>query len=97
MKGLIKALSIAKILFEEEGYHIRYLEQIETIIKEAVMKKIGSLWKKHSKKAGDYFTGTLDLGAMGKVNIGLFKNEKKDPDSNEPDCNLVLFEETDNS
>jgi hypothetical protein len=29
----LRALEIAKILFEEEGYHVRYLEQIETHLK----------------------------------------------------------------
>lgn len=30
----LKALEIAKILFEEEGYHILYLIEIEKLIKE---------------------------------------------------------------
>ena len=28
----LRALSIAKILFEEEGYHTRYLDEIEHVI-----------------------------------------------------------------
>ena len=30
----LKALEIARILFEDEGYHTRYLEQIEDHIRE---------------------------------------------------------------
>lgn len=30
----LKALGIAKILFEEEGYHTRYLESIEQLLME---------------------------------------------------------------
>lgn len=30
----LKALEIAKILFEEEGYHTRYLQAIEELIEE---------------------------------------------------------------
>lgn len=30
----LKAIEIAKILFEEEGYHILYLLEIEELIKE---------------------------------------------------------------
>ena len=33
LKRWLKALEIAKILFEEEWYHTRYLEEIEQFIK----------------------------------------------------------------
>jgi hypothetical protein len=55
-------------------------------------RKIGVLWKKNNGK-GDYFTGMLDAGMLGKFNIGVFQNDKKDPDGKEPDANIVLFEE----
>jgi nucleoside 2-deoxyribosyltransferase len=32
-KRWLKALEIAKVLFEDEGYHIQYLEEIESHIK----------------------------------------------------------------
>ena len=32
-KRWLRALAIAKILFEDEGYHTVYLEEIETFIK----------------------------------------------------------------
>lgn len=32
----LKAIEIAKILFEEEGYHILYLEEIEKLIEEKI-------------------------------------------------------------
>jgi len=34
LRRWLKALEIAKILFEEEWYHTRYLEEIEKFIKE---------------------------------------------------------------
>jgi len=34
MNNWLRALSIAKILMEEEGYHTLYLEELETYIKE---------------------------------------------------------------
>lgn len=30
----LRAVKIAKILFEDQGYHIIYLEEIETILRE---------------------------------------------------------------
>jgi hypothetical protein len=33
VKRWLRAIDIAKCLFEEEGYHIRYLEEIENLIK----------------------------------------------------------------
>jgi len=33
MKNWLRALEIAKILFEDEGYHTLYLEEIEEFIK----------------------------------------------------------------
>lgn len=33
----LKAIKIAKILFEEEGYHVRYLQEIEGLIKEKMV------------------------------------------------------------
>jgi hypothetical protein len=34
VKNWLKALAIAKVLFEEEGYHTRFLEQIEAFLRE---------------------------------------------------------------
>jgi tRNA G18 (ribose-2'-O)-methylase SpoU len=34
VKNWLKALAIAKVLFEEEGYHTRFLEQIEAFLQE---------------------------------------------------------------
>jgi len=33
VKRWLRAIDIAKCLFEDEGYHIRYLEEIEHLIK----------------------------------------------------------------
>ena len=39
-RGWFKALEIAKILFEDEGYHTRYLEEIENQIREETKLKM---------------------------------------------------------
>jgi hypothetical protein len=40
----LRALAIAKILFEEEGYHTRYLEEIERHMKGAAMPAIRCMY-----------------------------------------------------
>ena len=35
-KKALRAIEIAKILFEYEGYHTRYLESLETSLKENI-------------------------------------------------------------
>jgi len=55
------------------------------------LKEIGVLWRKEGKK-GSYLTGTLDLGVLGKVNIAVFENEKKEGDDKKPDARIMLFE-----
>lgn len=41
-KRQLRALEIAKILFEAEGYHTRYLQEIEQVIKENKGAKYGN-------------------------------------------------------
>ncbi|HPQ42905.1 MAG TPA: hypothetical protein PKZ42_01660 [Syntrophales bacterium] len=55
------------------------------------LKQIGVLWKKQGKKTG-FLSGILDLGVLGKVNIGIFQNEKEAEDASKPDATIVLFE-----
>jgi hypothetical protein len=56
------------------------------------LKEIGVLWRKEGKK-GSYLTGTLDIGALGKVNIAVFQNEKGKGDNKKPDARIMLFED----
>ena len=58
------------------------------------LKQIGVLWKKEGKKSA-FLSGVLDLGVLGKVNIGVFQNEKDEQNEQEkskPDATIVLFE-----
>jgi hypothetical protein len=57
LKRWLKALEIAKILFEDEWYHTKYLEEIEQAIKQ-IMKK-----PTHIIKRGD------PNASKGKVKI----------------------------
>jgi len=94
IKRWLDALTIAKILFEYEGYHINYLNQIESYLKEVnnmALKSIGALWRRESKK-GEFLTGMLDLGILGQVQIGIFQNEKGEGDEKKPDARIVLFD-----
>jgi hypothetical protein len=38
-KRALRAIEIAKILFEDEGYHTRFLESLENSLKESLEKK----------------------------------------------------------
>ena len=55
------------------------------------LKPIGNLWHKVGKK-GNFLSGTLDLGVLGTVNIGVFQNEKGEGDEKKPDARICLFE-----
>ena len=48
MNRLLSALDIAKVLFWADGYHLKYLEQIEVIIKEYFSVKIAE--KTHCRR-----------------------------------------------
>jgi hypothetical protein len=61
-------------------------------LKESKMKKIGVLWKKE-KDDKEFYTGILDLGVLGKVNIGIFFQKKSDETDTKPDANIVMFED----
>ncbi len=55
-------------------------------------KNIGALWLKEYEKDGKkkrMLSGQLDLGALGTVNIVVFKNEEKEKD-NQPDYRIFL-------
>lgn len=54
------------------------------------LKTVGSLWKKEGRK-GNFLTGVLDLGVLGRVNIAVFQNEKGEGDEKKPDASLCLF------
>ncbi len=52
------------------------------------MKKVGALWDKHSDKVGEYLSGQLDLGALGKIRIIIMENKKES--ENQPDYAIFL-------
>ncbi len=57
-------------------------------------KSVGALWVREYEKDGQkkkMLSGEIDLGALGKVNIAVFKNEKKEKE-NQPDYRIVLSE-----
>ncbi len=57
-------------------------------------KQIGALWSRTYEKGGKdrkYWSGVIDMGALGEVNIAVFKNDQKEKD-NHPDLRIVLSE-----
>jgi len=55
-------------------------------------KQIGALWIKSYNKDNEekqFFSGVIDLGAMGEVNIAIFKNDNK-RENKHPDYKVVL-------
>lgn len=53
-------------------------------------RKIGSLWK-HKKDNLSYLTGTIEVIAGIPIRVCVFKNNKKEKDT-QPDYNIVLSE-----
>ncbi len=53
-------------------------------------KQVGALWRHQNEKVGQFLTGILDLGGLGEVPIAVFKNDRKEQDSNQPDYRIVL-------
>lgn len=53
-------------------------------------KQVGALWRHHNEKVGQFLTGILDLGGLGEVPIAIFKNDRKEENSKQPDYRIVL-------
>ena len=53
---------------------------------------MGALWRHENKNVGQFLTGILDLGGLGEVPIAVFKNDRKEKDSKQPDYRIVLSE-----
>jgi uncharacterized protein (DUF736 family) len=55
-------------------------------------KVIGALWVRESRDGQrKYFSGVIDLGALGNVQIAIFRNERRQNDKH-PEYNIVLSE-----
>lgn len=48
-------------------------------------KEVGALWERDGS-----FSGTIDLGVGGEVSIQVYKNDKKEDGSNQPDFRVVI-------
>jgi len=53
-------------------------------------KQVGALWRHEKENVGQFLTGILDLGGLGEVPIAVFKNERKENGSKQPDYRIVL-------
>lgn len=60
---------------------------------ERQMKSCGSLWKKTSGNGNNMLSGFIDLGALGKVNIMVFPNQKKEGEK-QPDFFVAVNDGT---
>jgi hypothetical protein len=53
-------------------------------------KIIGALWIRESRDSGkQFFSGQLDLGALGTIHIAIFRNDRRQNDR-QPEFNIVL-------
>ena len=57
-------------------------------------KQVGALWRHDHEKVGIFLTGILDLGGLGEVSIAVFRNDRKEKGSKQPDYRIVLSERT---
>ena len=55
------------------------------------LKRIGALWTKTDKNKKEYMSGTLEMGALGHINVMIFPNEKQE--ENHPDHSVCLIVE----
>jgi hypothetical protein len=56
-------------------------------------KKVGALWLRESKdRKTKYFSGVINAGLFGDIQITILKNTFKDEGSNQPDYNILLVE-----
>ncbi len=55
-------------------------------------KQVGALWRHENQKVGLFLTGILDLGGLGEVPIAVFKNDRKEKGTKQPDYRIVLSE-----
>ena len=53
------------------------------------LKRIGVLWRKKDKNGKDYYSGNVDLGALGEIRVMVFENEPKQ-EENHPDWTIHL-------
>jgi hypothetical protein len=54
------------------------------------LKKIGVLWKKADKNGNEFYSGTVDCGVLGNVNLAVFPNTFKE--GTQPDFIINLLE-----
>jgi len=54
-------------------------------------KQVISLWKRAAKNGKTYFSGIVDLGLAGSVNVVIFQNDKKKTEK-QPDYYGMLSE-----
>jgi uncharacterized protein (DUF736 family) len=56
-----------------------------------MLKKIGVLWKKKDKNKEEFYSGSLDLGVLGTVQLAVFPNNNKK--ENQPDFAINLMKD----
>ena len=53
------------------------------------LKRIGAIWENQDSKSKTRYSGKLDLGALGDIDIIIFDNDKKE--DNHPDLTIHLI------
>ena len=57
------------------------------------LKRIGALWANHDEKTKTRYSGKIDLGACGDIDVLIFDNEKQE--ENHPDLTVHLITKND--
>jgi hypothetical protein len=53
------------------------------------LKRIGVLWQKQDKNGKEFYSGNIELGALGDIRVMVFENEPKQ-EENHPDWIIHL-------
>ena len=56
-----------------------------------MMDRVGRLWLKTSKKGDKFMSGVVEIGGQ-KVDVLVFKNNRKRPDKRDPDYDIFRAE-----
>ena len=54
-----------------------------------MLKAIGALWENDNPKSKTRYSGKIDLGALGEVDVKVFDNEKQD--EKHPDMTVHMW------
>jgi uncharacterized protein (DUF736 family) len=61
-----------------------------------VWKNVGALWTKQDKQGREYYSGNVEINGV-KLPITVWANDRKAPDSKQPDYNIQHLQEVEDA